>query len=125
MITDYQLWEIADLLRYSTQLSISKSTNAIRISEYCLRLFVEVFTEDFISLSVVPTKIASRFHVFGNISTNTFLYNVRTDSDKVEDIPKIHRKLFRSDVFDEVAQPCAIIFRFAQLTFPSSSSHFD
>ncbi|KRZ65474.1 hypothetical protein T10_3223 [Trichinella papuae] len=28
-------------------------------------------------------------------------------------------------LFDEVAQSCAIIFGFAQITFPSSSSHFD
>ncbi|KRY94002.1 hypothetical protein T11_15732 [Trichinella zimbabwensis] len=30
MNTDYHLWEIADLLRYSTQLSISKSVAVLQ-----------------------------------------------------------------------------------------------
>ncbi|KRZ08493.1 hypothetical protein T11_17511 [Trichinella zimbabwensis] len=73
MNTDYHLWEIADLLRYSTQLSISK-----RLLYYKNKTQVQMLLESVTIASGYSWKVSCK------------------NSDKVEDIRKIHRKPFRS-----------------------------
>ncbi|KRZ00165.1 hypothetical protein T11_18461 [Trichinella zimbabwensis] len=100
MHTNYQLREIADLLRYSA-----------KFPEYCstktkLRVYYQY----------------GKFYIALNCShyNRIMIKRLRHYLDK-----GAFTQRATSEVFDKVAQSCAIIFCFAQLTFPSSSSHFD
>ncbi|KRZ15338.1 hypothetical protein T11_1555 [Trichinella zimbabwensis] len=104
MNTDYQLWEIADLLRYSTQLSISKS-----LLYYKNKTQVQMLIESATIASGHLWRLSSKSYKNAILG----LYcNISLDCDELEYIAKIHRKLFRS-VTNSMKFPSLVQYFFA------------
>ncbi|KRZ00880.1 hypothetical protein T11_5417 [Trichinella zimbabwensis] len=112
MNADYQLWEMADLLRYSTQLSICKS-----LLYYKNKTQVQMLLQSVTIASGLYYQVG-RFHISLNCShynrimikrlrhyldksafmkrASSLYCDISLDCDKLEEIANIHRKLFRS-----------------------------